>query len=341
MFYTARAATGILVSAPLANTVASNPTKTPINHQSGWLTVTTDKTTLNINETLGITFTLTNKYDDPTYITNTGTLSASITGPLLSQYTTPPGDTNYNFVQEKCWAFQVGGVTQFPKSTGKFHVTAGYAGWDQAYSNTSALCPIASTVDQPWRWSIGSAPLAAGATRVINGSVTFTKPGTYTLFFGLTKDNVGYPDVPVCDAYSTPKFNVCGIDSTVITVIDASTAIPTITNSPTNTDTPSITPTPNSIYPYPNPTDVKRTPPQPFPTDTPRITLTNSRTATITRTPIFTRTSTKTHTPSITRTGTQVSGEYPYPNPITTSPTCTSTFTPTITRTFTPSRTFT
>ena len=321
MFYTARAATGILVSAPLANTVASNPTKTPINHQSGWLTVTTDKTTLNINETLGITFTLTNKYDDPTYITNTGTLSASITGPLLSQYTTPPGDTNYNFVQEKCWAFQVGGVTQFPKSTGKFHVTAGYAGWDQAYSNTSALCPIASTVDQPWRWSIGSAPLAAGATRVINGSVTFTKPGTYTLFFGLTKDNVGYPDVPVCDAYSTPKFNVCGIDSTVITVIDVPTATFTTSRTPTNTSTrtqtmtPSNTPTPTNtrtITNTPTPTNTRTITNTPTPTNTRTIT----NTPTPTNTPTITRTSTDTITPSITRT-----------------PTITRTFTKTLTNT--------
>ena len=69
MVYKANAATGALISAPQVNT----PTSTPVFRQSGWLTVTTDKTTLNINEILGITFTLTNKYDDATYITNTGT----------------------------------------------------------------------------------------------------------------------------------------------------------------------------------------------------------------------------------------------------------------------------
>jgi hypothetical protein len=176
--YTAKAASTINISAPLANTVASNPTSTPVNRQSGWLAVTTDRTTININETLGITFTLTNKYDDATYITNTGTLAASMSGPTLSQYTTGTGDTNYVFDQEQCWAFKVAGVTQFPKQSGYFHLTAGYAGWDQNYSNTTALCPVASTVDQPWRWSIGSTALAAGATRVINGSVKFTRPGT-------------------------------------------------------------------------------------------------------------------------------------------------------------------
>ena len=319
-----------------ANTPVVNPTSTPVNRQSGWLVVTTDKTTLNINETLGITFTLTNKYDDAAYRTGTVTQAISIQGPISSEYAFL-GDTNYTFDQHNCWAFQTGSppVTKFPKQTGYFHVTAGYAGWDQNYSNSALTCPVASTVDQPWRWSIGSTALAAGATRVINGSVKFTKPGTYTLFFGLNKDNVGYPDVQVCNASSDPKINVCGIDSTVITVVDESTTTPTVTNTPTPIDTPIFTSTPHLYYPYP--TAVGRTPAQPAPTDTPRATLTNSRTPSITRTTTMTLTPTKTRT----STRTSISGEYPYPNPITTSPTRTSTRTPTLTRTPTASRTAT
>jgi len=324
--YTANAASPNNISAPLANTVASNPTSTPVNRQSGWVSVTTDKTTLNINEILGITFTLTNKYDDATYITNTGTLSASINGPTLSQYTTAPGDTNYVFDQEQCWAYKVAGVTQFPKQTGTFHVMAGYAGWDQNYSNTTALCPVASTVDQPWRWSIGNTPLVAGATRVINGSVKFTRPGTYTLFFGLTKDNVGYPDVPNCNASSNSKLNVCGIDSIVITVLDATptpSKTPTNTRTSTNTATATQTLTPSNTLTRTNTATATNTRTStatvtnsrtatnsstPTITNTPSNTrtLTNSRTATNSRTPTNTSTPTKTKTNSRTSTATEV-----------------------------------
>ena len=316
MVYKASAATGALIAAPQANTVVSNPSGTPISRQSGWLTVATDRTTININETLGITFTLSNKYDDPTYRTSTITQAVSIQGPIRSEYTLP-GDTNYVFDQDNCWAFQTGNppVTKFPKQTGYFHVTAGYAGWDQDYSNIALNCPIASTVDQPWRWSIGSTALAAGASRTISGSVKFTKPGTYTLFFGLTKDNVGYPDVPVCNASSDPKINVCGIDSTVITVLDVPTATPTKSNTPTMSNTATKTNTPSNT-----------------PTNT--NTRTSTNTPTITNTPTNTNTRTNTNTPSNTRTLTSSRTS-------TNSRTPTITNTPSITRTFTNTRTST
>jgi len=227
-------------------------TNTPVSRSSSWLTVSPDKTTLTAGDTLNLQFT----------ITNAITTSVSIAGNDYS-----PSDTNFTYNQDQCWALTNGGSTRFPKVSGKYRVIAGYVGWDAANANQTG-CPVGSTIDHPWRWSIGSTPLAAGASRTVNGAIVMTQPGTYTFMFGVVQDFVGYPYFASCNPNGDANTNVCGIQTTTITVLaPTETATATPTNS--RTLTPSKTPT-------------------------------NTRTATVTRT------FTNTQTPSYTRTMTEV-----------------------------------
>ncbi|MFN5677685.1 MAG: hypothetical protein ACK48C_11110, partial [Roseiflexaceae bacterium] len=170
----ANAQSGTNIAVPQVTTTATQ-TATPVARSSAWLSVVPDKTTLVAGETVTFQFTITNKYDDVSY-GGSITQSVSISG---SSFAT--SDTNYTYVQNQCWAFTNNGITQFPRDTGKFRVIAGYVGWDEANKSKPPLCPVGSTIDHPWRWSIGSTPLATGASRVVTGKVQFTQPGTYTL----------------------------------------------------------------------------------------------------------------------------------------------------------------
>ena len=121
----------------IANTTVANPTASPVNHQSGWLSASVDKTTLNIGETLTIDFIVTNKYDDSNYrcigsscISGAPTQAVSIAG-----YGYIPDDTEYTYDQDQCWALENTGL--FPKVTDKFRVMAGYVGWDNQYATYS------------------------------------------------------------------------------------------------------------------------------------------------------------------------------------------------------------
>jgi hypothetical protein len=119
----------------IANTPVVNPTASPSNHQSGWLSTTVDKTTLNVGDTLIITFTLTNKYNDVNFRTVTVTQSIPISG-----YAYIPDDTEFQYDQDQCWALQDGnGASQFPKVAKKFRVMAGYVGWDNQYATSSVI----------------------------------------------------------------------------------------------------------------------------------------------------------------------------------------------------------
>ncbi len=249
------------VTAPQVNT--ATVTQTPVSRSTAWLSVVPNKTTFVAGETMTLQFTVTNKYDDPLNYSAVITQPVAITGP---SYT--PSDANYTYQQNQCWSTTSGGVS-FPKVTGTVRVMAGFIGWDATNANKTTTCPgVTSTFDHPWRWSIGSTPLAPGASRVITGSVVLTQPGTYTLVTGLVKDWVGYLD-GACNPNGDAKINVCGIDTTTITVV-----------SPTASPTPVASST---------------------------RTRTNTRTSTNTRTNTSTRSATFTRTLSPTRTMTEVS----------------------------------
>jgi N-acetylmuramoyl-L-alanine amidase len=133
-------------------------------------------------------------------------------------------DAGFTYDQGQCWAVKDGsGQTRFPRPTNnvseannRFRVMAGISGWDSANANTITNCPVASTIDHPWRWSIGSSTLAPGRTRTITGRIRFTQPGTYSVYFGLMKDWVGYPDT-ACDR--TNNQGACQLRPIKITVI--------------------------------------------------------------------------------------------------------------------------
>jgi hypothetical protein len=119
-----------------------------------------------------------------------------------SAFTFGNADAGFVYNQNQCWALKDSvGNPRFPRPDGnliesnnRFRIMAGYQNWDATNANTITDCPVATTIDHPWRWSIGTSPLAPGATRTITGRVRFTQPGTYTVYFGLMKDWVGYPD---------------------------------------------------------------------------------------------------------------------------------------------------
>jgi N-acetylmuramoyl-L-alanine amidase len=197
-----------------------------------WIdTVTVNTTTLFPNETAEFTINVRNNYSDGT----------KISGAAFS-FATP--DTNYTFNQDECWAKKDSkGITLFNKplittsANQRIRVMAGYSSWDNTYANVATKCPTTSTVNHPWRWSIGSSPLTAGATRSVVGRVRFTTIGTYTIYFGIVKDWIGYPD-SACN--SGGLIGACAIKPITIRVI----ARPTATTTATITATPTITPSP-------------------------------------------------------------------------------------------------
>lgn len=141
-------------------------------------------------------------------------------------------DTAHSYKQDECWAKRnASNITIFDKpaqttaANGRFRIMAGIANWDSQYANSAVKCPISSTVNHPWRWSIGSTPLAPGASRDVAGRVQFDTVGTYTIYFGLVKDWIGYPD-QVCQPAS--NVGVCALSPITISVITRPTATPTI-----------------------------------------------------------------------------------------------------------------
>ena len=195
--------------------------------------VTVNTTTLFPNETAEFTIKVRNNYSDGT----------KISGAAFS-FATP--DTSYTFNQDECWAKKDSkGITLFNKplittsANQRIRVMAGIANWDAQYKNTVTKCPLLSTTNHPWRWSIGSTPLASGETRAVVGRVRFTTIGTYTIYFGVVKDWVGYPD---SSCNSGGPIGACAIKPITIHVI----ARPTATTTATITATPTITPSPTT-----------------------------------------------------------------------------------------------
>ncbi|MBM4414258.1 MAG: N-acetylmuramoyl-L-alanine amidase, partial [Chloroflexi bacterium] len=144
-----------------------------------------------------------------------------------SAFTFGNADAGFTYDQSQCWANKdPSGTTRFPRpdnvpglANQRFRVIAGVQGWDSSWANTPSGCPVASTIDHPWRWSIGSTPLAPGATRVITGRIRLAVPGSYTMTFGLLKDWVGYPDAPCNRAL---KQGACQLNPITIRVIKPS-----------------------------------------------------------------------------------------------------------------------
>jgi hypothetical protein len=95
-------------------------------------------------------------------------------------------------------------------------VIAGINNWDSTNANKVNTCPVTSTINHPWRWSIGTSPLSPGASRTITGRVRFTIPGTYSVYFGAIKDWVGYPDNPCNRANNQGACQLRPIKITVI-----------------------------------------------------------------------------------------------------------------------------
>ena len=148
-----------------------------------------------------------------------------------SAFAFPVSDSGYVYQLNECWAKQnAGGAALFPKAGvgsnryARFRVMAGIRDWDTRYATRTTTCPVSSTENHPWRWSIGAAPLAAGTTRVISGGVRFSTPGTYTVSFGMMKDWIGYPDNPCSDS---PTYAACALFSKTITVRMRTTPTPT------------------------------------------------------------------------------------------------------------------
>lgn len=175
--------------------------------------VSANQTTLVAGDVLTVRMTVQNMYS---------------TIPISSAaFTFGNADAGFTYDQTQCWALKTpSDVARFPRpdnvpsmSNQRFRVIAGVQGWDSSWANKPSSCPVASTIDHPWRWSIGSTPLAPGATRVITGRIRFTVPGTYTMMFGLVKDWVGYPDMPCNRAQ---KLGACQLNPITIRVIKPS-----------------------------------------------------------------------------------------------------------------------
>ena len=133
-------------------------------------------------------------------------------------------DAGFTYDQTQCWALKDGsGQARFPRpenivsdANNRFRVIAGINNWDSANANKASSCPVTSTINHPWRWSIGTNPLSPGATRTITGRVRFTVPGTYSVYFGAIKDWVGYPDNPCNRANNQGACQLRPIKITVI-----------------------------------------------------------------------------------------------------------------------------
>lgn len=208
-------------------TAAINNGTPPTDH---WIdSVTAKATTIYPDDTAEFTVNVRNNYSDGTVIS----------GAAFS-FATP--DTGYTFNQDECWAKKnSSGTTLFDKpaittnANQRTRIMAGYSQWDSSFANVPTKCPTASTVNHPWRWNIGSSPLAAGAIRAVVGKVRFTTIGTYTIYFGVVKDWVGYPDSPCVAGNSS---GACAIKPITIRVIARPTA--TLTPTPTATLTDAI-----------------------------------------------------------------------------------------------------
>ncbi len=144
-------------------------------------------------------------------------------------------DTAYTYKQDECWAKRDdAGATMFDKppqttdANTRFRIMAGIANWDSQYANTAVKCPTASTINHPWRWSIGTTPLAAGETRDVIGRVQFDTVGRYTIYFGMVKDWVGYPDQTCAPTNNT---GVCYLKPLTINVVIRPSATPTLADN--------------------------------------------------------------------------------------------------------------
>ncbi len=183
---------------------------------SPWLSVTVSDTQLLTGESVQFTFKITNKS------------GAAISGPMAGN-----ADKNFTYDQNQCWAIEDGfGQTLFPRNNGVVRVMAGYSNWDTNYALNNQDCGTTGTNNHPWRWSIGSTNLATNASRTLTGNVRFTIPGTYTVYFGIISDYVGYPTsgAPTCTSSNDPNTHTCFLNEVSITVADP-TNTPTITRT--------------------------------------------------------------------------------------------------------------
>lgn len=205
-------------------TAAINNGTPPSDH---WIdSVSAKATTIFQNDTAEFTIKIRNNYDDGTTISG-------------AAFSFAESDASYTFNQNECWAKRnSSGTSLFDKpaittnANQRFRVIAGYSSWDGTYANVATKCPVESTVNQPWRWSIGSSPITQGDTRSITGRVRFTKIGSYTVYFGVVKDWIGYPDSPCIPGNSS---GACAINPITINVIAHPTATATTTATPTAT----------------------------------------------------------------------------------------------------------
>ena len=158
--------------------------------------------------------------------------STAISG---AAFTFTQADTAHTYKYDECWAKRdETGTTMFDKpaqstiANTRFRIMAGVANWDSQYANVAVKCPISSTINHPWRWSIGSTALAAGAVRDVIGRIQFDTVGRYTIYFGLVKDWVGYPDQSCAPASNT---GVCNLKPITINVVIRPTATPTLADN--------------------------------------------------------------------------------------------------------------
>lgn len=131
-------------------------------------------------------------------------------------------DTGYIYQMNECWAKQdKNGLTLFPKAnqssnrSARFRVMAGISNWDASFAKSVRACPVTTTENHPWRWSIGTTTIGPSGTHVVTGGVRFTRPGTYTVSFGVMKDWIGYPDNPCRES---PSYAACSLFPKTLTV---------------------------------------------------------------------------------------------------------------------------
>lgn len=314
-----------LPSAAQNSTVVRQATAAPAQERavrtSRWVSAKVNRTKLAVNDVLIITFTVNNYQAE-----------------AIKSYPFRPTDSDITYTQDECWAKRKTNSVSllYPKQTNNYRVMAGYTGWDKAHPTLNAQCSSVLsgknvTIDHPWRWGIGEATLLSNGQRTVTGRVRFTKAGVYTVFFGLVRDYIGYPNSPECSRSKAPFNNACFLDEVTITVGDVA---PTVTNTTrptkTATDEPTATDTatPSGPTNTPGPATDTRTPSN-------TRTATNTRTASATRparTATKTRTSARTNTPRMTATPTGDGESYPIPTPFF-SPTRTRVVVQTATRT--------
>jgi hypothetical protein len=299
------AVTTAVPSTAQTSTVARVATSAPAPQNraartSRWVTAKVNRTKLAVNDVLIITFTVNNFQAE-----------------AIKSYPFRPTDADITYSQDECWAKRkVNSVSLlYPKQVNNYRVMAGYTGWDKQHPTLNAQCASVMsgknvTIDHPWRWGIGEATLQANGTRTITGRVRFTKKGVYTVFFGLVRDYIGYPNATDCTRSKPAYNNACYLEEVTITVGDVTTATRVATRTRTAVPTQTDTPTPSGPTNTAGPA-----------TDTPTASntrvATNTKTRTATRparTATKTRTRVKTATPRATATAND--GEaYPIPSP--------------------------